>query len=132
MVFQLAYGLETVVLRVFNVYGPRQGFGEYGGVIAQFVRRLLVGEPPVVYGDGMQTRDFVYVDDVVEAVLMSLINSDVGGGVFNIGSGKPTAINELLELILRITEREVDPIYSEQRLGDIRHSYADLGKARAP
>jgi len=86
MVFQLAYGLETVVLRVFNVYGPLQGFGEYGGVIAQFVRHLLVGEPPVVYGDGMQTRDFVYVDDVVEAVLMSLINSDVGGGVFNIGS----------------------------------------------
>ena len=57
MVFQLGYGLETVVLRVFNVYGPLQGFGEYGGVIAQFVRRLLVGEPPVVYGDGMQTRD---------------------------------------------------------------------------
>jgi len=62
MVFQLAYGLETVVLRLFNVYGPRQGIGEYGGVIAQFVRRLLVGETPVVYGDGMQTRDFVYVD----------------------------------------------------------------------
>jgi UDP-glucose 4-epimerase len=80
MVFQLAYGLETVVLRVFNVYGPRRGFGEYGDVIAQFVRRLLVWEPPVVYGDGMQTRDFVYVDDVVEAVLMSLINSDVGVG----------------------------------------------------
>ena len=95
--------LGSVVLRFFNVYGPRQGMNDYSGVITRFIEFSKKGLPLVIYGDGSQTRDFVNVKDVVEAVLASMKNSKAVGEVFNIGSGKPTSINELAKAILDLT-----------------------------
>lgn len=122
------YGLDVVVLRLFNVYGPGQ-IGEYSGVISRFVDRVLRGLPPVIYGDGMQTRDFIYIDDVCDAILAS-INYGSGFDVFNIASGRGVSIRELAELLIGISGLELEPIYGPARKGDIRHSVADVSKAR--
>jgi UDP-glucose 4-epimerase len=121
--------LKSVVLRLFNVYGPRQGVNDYSGVITRFVDQTKQKSPLVVYGDGSQTRDFVHVSDVVEAVLCSLESEDAEGEVFNIGSGKPTTILELAQAILELTGVNSEILHGEPRLGDIKHSYADVSKA---
>jgi nucleoside-diphosphate-sugar epimerase len=130
-VFNELYGLETVCLRYFNVYGPRQGFGSsYSGVITSFMSRLLKGEPPVIYGDGMQTRDFVHVDDVVSANLLALESKNSVGEVFNIASGSAVSVFELAEILQKIMNAEgLRPIYAEPRCGDIKHCLADISKA---
>jgi len=130
-VFNELYGLETVCLRYFNVYGPRQGLASsYSGVITAFVSRLLRGEPPVIHGDGKQSRDFVHVDDVVSANLLALEKNGVGG-VFNIGSGTAVSVCELAKILQRITNAErLKPVFVEPRPGDIRHCSGDIGKAR--
>jgi UDP-glucose 4-epimerase len=120
--------LSLVVLRFFNVYGPRQGFSDYSGVITQFIDSLKMGKPLVVYGDGSQTRDFVNVSDIANAVFASL--AGVNSGVFNVGSGKSTSINELAKTISELVERDLDIHYKEPRAGDIKHSYADISKAK--
>ncbi len=120
---------SCIVLRLFNVYGPGQDPGSpYSGVITRFVVRALKGEPLIVYGDGFQTRDFVYVEDVVEAIMLSLRKKITG--VFNIGSGKPTSILELAEQIGLVLGRQPRIIHAPPRPGDIRYSYACLDKAR--
>ncbi len=120
---------SCIVLRLFNVYGPGQDPGSpYSGVITRFVVRALKGEPLIVYGDGFQTRDFVYVEDVVEAIMLSLRKKITG--VFNIGSGKPTSILELAEQIGLVLGRQLRIIHAPPRPGDIRYSYACLDKAR--
>lgn len=123
-------GLETVCLRYFNVYGPRQGFGPYAGVILKFFERLKNDKPPVIYGDGEQTRDFVYVDDIVNGTLLGLEKDGVSGESFNIGSGNEISINELCEEILKISGRDIKPEHEEPKEGDIRRSRADLSKSR--
>ncbi len=124
-------GLETVSLRYFNVYGPRQGFGPYAGVILKFLEKIEEGDPPVIYGDGEQTRDFVYVKDVVRGTLLGLEEDDVSGEVFNIATGNEVSINELCEKILKITgSDDLEPIYEDPKPGDIRRSKADLNKSR--
>jgi UDP-glucose 4-epimerase len=130
-VFNKLYGLETVCLRYFNVYGPRQGFGSsYSGVITAFLSRLLKGEPPVVHGDGKQTRDFVHVDDVISANMLALENENAVGGVFNIASGTAVSVCELAKILQRITSTErLKPIFTEGRAGDIKHCSGDIGKA---
>jgi len=119
-----------VVLRFFNVYGPRQGFNDYSGVITRFFERAQKGLPLVVYGDGLQTRDFVSVFDVVDAVLASVEKREAAGKVLNVGSGKSTSIKELAETILKMFHGANVPIsFAPPREGDIRDSYADISTA---
>ena len=127
--FANQYGFRPVILRLFNVYGPKQSRA-YAGVIIEFIRRVSRGEPPIIFSDGEQTRDFIHVGDVVEAIMLSLRNEGVKG-VFNIGSGEGVTINYLARLILKLMGREdLKPIYAPPRPGDIRHSIADVSRAR--
>ncbi len=122
--------LKTVCLRYFNVYGPRQNSNsDYSGVISKFIKRMLANESPVIYGDGQQTRDFIYVKDVVRANILAMESDKAVGKVINIATGKPTSINELVEILKRIIMRDLSPRYEQKRIGDIKHSYADTKKA---
>ena len=130
-VFHNVYGLETVSLRCFNVYGPRQKYGPYSGVISIFINRLLENKPPIICGDGEQTRDFINVKDVVEANMLALSKRKAVGEVFNISTGEATTINKLTETIQKIMGKtSLKPVHAEPRLGDITHSYGDITKAR--
>lgn len=129
-VFQDLYGLETVALRYFNVFGPKQDpSSEYSGVISRFISALLKGEHPVIYGDGEQTRDYVYVVDVVKANILASRGSTTG--VFNIACAQSTSLNVLAAKIGDILGIEVKPRYEAPRPADIRHSLADISKARS-
>ena len=129
-VFHDVYGLETVSLRYFNVYGPRQKYGPYSGVISIFINRLMENKAPIIYGDGEQTRDFVNVKDVVEANMLALSKRNATGEVFNISKGEATTINTLLKTIQKNMDKtELEPVYREPRSGDIKHSYGDISKA---
>lgn len=131
LTFHERRGLETVCLRYFNVYGPRQTFGEYAGVMMKFLERLRSDQPPIIYGDGEQTRDFIFVGDVAEATLLALERKGVAGEVMNIGTGEATSINKLCEVFLRLVGKsELKPIYEVPRGGDIKHSLADITKAK--
>jgi len=130
-VFHQTYGLKTIRLRLFNVYGPRMQTGSYGGVITQFISRLARNSSPIIYGDGEQTRDFVHVSDVTEACLLSLHDETSAGEVFNIGSGEAVSINQLAQILTEAMEKKhLKPSYTESRVGEIRHSCADISKAR--
>jgi len=125
------HGLETVCLRYFNVYGPRQTAGQYAGVISRFFDRLRNKLPPIIYGDGEQTRDFVYIDDVVEATILALDCEKAAGKILNIGTGKATSLNQLSRTFMKIMRcSNVKPKYVAPRAGDIRHSLADITKAK--
>jgi nucleoside-diphosphate-sugar epimerase len=129
--FWHTHKLETVVLRYFNIYGPRQNLNsQYGAVIPLFIAAALRGEPPMIFGDGEQTRDFTFVGNVVEANLLACHAPDAAGGVFNIGCGGATSINELWRRIAAIVGIELAPIYDEARPGDVRHSFAQIARAR--
>ena len=128
-VFQQVYQLNTVCLRYFNVYGPRQDpNSQYAAVIPSFISRALAGKPPIIFGNGEQTRDFTFVKDAVVASILA-VDRDATG-VFNIGSGNRTSINDLAQLIARLIAIGAKPIYHQPRPGDIRHSLADISKAR--
>jgi len=131
--FHELYGLETVILRYFNVYGPRQNFstnGSEGGVIAIFLNRMLKNAPPVIHGDGKQTRDFVHVQDIVEANMLALNNKAAAGEVFNIATGKKASVNQVTDTMKEILNRKsLETIHAAPRPGDIRHIYADISKA---
>ena len=133
-VFCKAYGLETVCLRYFNVYGPRQNVdvhGSYGGAISIFLNRILKGVPPKIYGDGEQTRDFVYVKDVVEANMLALNRKNATGEVFNIATGKNISINQVANTLRNVMNRiDLKNIHVNPRPTDIRHGYADISKAQ--
>ena len=129
-VFHQVYGLPTVCLRYFNVYGSRQDpNSQYAAVIPRFIKRSREGNPPVIFGDGEQTRDFTFVKDAVEANILAA-QSDACG-VFNISRGESITINQLAELIIELVGNRVEPIHQEPRPGDIRHSVADISKAKA-
>jgi len=119
------YGLETVALRYFNVYGPRQGAGDYSGVIEAFLEQAEAGGPITVHGDGTQTRDFVHVDDVVDANLLAATTEHVGEA-FNVATGAETSILDLAETIRVITDANVEITHTDPREGDIDRSCADL------
>jgi UDP-glucose 4-epimerase len=128
-VFHTVYGLPAVSLRYFNVYGPKQDPGsEYSAVIPRFIKRLSEEKHLVVYGDGEQTRDFVFVADVVEANILAA-ESDATG-VFNIGQGRSVTVNQLAQLVGRIMDKDTGIVYEKARVGDIRESLADISKAR--
>ena len=129
--FYKVHGLETVCLRYFNVYGPRQKPGPYSGVISILINRLLKHEAPTIYGDGTQTRDFVNVKDVVDANMLALSKPDAAGEVFNVGTGEAVTINKLTGTLQKIMGKtDLKPVYAEPRPGDIKHSYGDVTKAR--
>jgi UDP-glucose 4-epimerase len=117
------YSLETICLRYFNVYGPNQRFDAYGNVIPIFVFRMLQNEPLIIYGDGEQTRDFVHVDDVVQANIKSADATSITGA-FNIASGKSITINKLAEMITKNNKIKIE--HYPERIGDVRDSLADI------
>lgn len=123
------WGLPVTSLRYFNVFGLPMEYNEYTGVISIFFRRLKAGEPLVIYGDGTQYRDFVYVQDVVQANLLAALRGRPGG-VYNVGSGRRTTIQDLAETMVRLTGRESEIRHEAFRPGEVRESLADIGKAR--
>ncbi len=126
MLFHSLYELPVVCLRLFNIYSPRQNSNSpYSGVITKFIERAKAGKPPIIFGDGNQTRDFVSVHDVVDVVVKCIECDDAVGEVFNVGTGVITTVNELAGLC-----SDMEPEYREAQSGDIRDSYADVGKLR--
>jgi UDP-glucose 4-epimerase len=123
------YGLETVPLRYFNVYGPRGIDGDYAGVVGAFLRQARAGGPLTVDGDGEQTRDFVHVDDVVRANLLAATTDGVGRA-YNVGTGSSVTIRRLAETVREAVDPSVEIVHRDPRPGDIRHSEADLTRAR--
>jgi nucleoside-diphosphate-sugar epimerase len=130
--FHRAYGLPTIALRYFNVFGPRQDpRSAYAAAIPIFVRKALAGEPPLIFGDGEQTRDFVHVDDVVAANLLACAaGPEACGEAYNIGGGARVTVNALCREIVALCGAAVAPVHAPERPGDVRHSQADIGKAR--
>lgn len=129
--FSNTYGLETVTLRYFNVFGPRQDPGSpYSAVIPLFITRLLEGAPPIVYGDGGQTRDFTYVANVVHANLLAADAQEVSGRTFNVAGGRSTSLLELLHALAAALGVPVRPRFEPARVGDVRDSLADISEAR--
>lgn len=128
--FAQSFEIETAILRFFNVYGPRQDpQSEYSAVIPRFVSMILAGEPPVIYGDGGQSRDFVYVGDVARANLLAACTPDVSGQTFNIARGSQTTLLDLIETLSDLLGQTIDPIHEPPRVGDVRHSLADTNAA---
>jgi dTDP-L-rhamnose 4-epimerase len=127
-----AYNIPTVALRYFNVYGPRQALSNpYTGVAAIFSGRLLNGKPPVIFEDGLQSRDFIHVTDIVRANLLAMEHTEVAYEVFNIGTGRPTTICDVALALSRALNLDIQPeIVGGFRAGDIRHCIADIGKAQ--
>jgi nucleoside-diphosphate-sugar epimerase len=132
--FWKVYKLPTVALRYFNVYGPRQSFdlaSAYGGAVTLFINRIIRGLPPIIYGDGKQTRDFVYVGDVVEANMFALNCEAATGQAFNIGSGRRVTINRVAQVLKRaLCKTELKNIYEPARVGEMKHGFADISKAQ--
>ena len=130
--FWRAFGLQTVSLRYFNVFGPRQDpSNQYAGVIAAFAARMLRGRPPVIFGDGRQSRDFVFVDDIIKANLLAAEVSAAHGEVVNIGTGRATDLKTMAAAFNRVLGTDFEPIHDAPRPGDVKHSLADISAARA-
>ncbi len=128
-VFHKVYNLPTVCLRLFNVYGPRQDpDSQYSAVISRFIKRVSQGKPPIIFGDGEQTRDFIFVKDTIEAIILAAETNAVG--LFNIAGGKSTTVNELAQLVIKIMGANMEPVHQEPRPGDVKHSLADIARAR--
>jgi dTDP-L-rhamnose 4-epimerase len=128
-----AYGMEGVALRLWNAYGPGQALSNpYTGVLAIFASRLHNGQPPMIFEDGRQRRDFVHVEDVAQAFVLALDHDNAPGGVFNVGSGEDRSVEEVARLLATAMNRDLAPeIAGKARLGDIRHCIADISKIRA-
>ena len=125
------YNIETVALRIFNAYGPGQALPPvYAPVIPQFLKQTLSGESLIVFGDGLQTRDFVYVDDVVDAFIAAAVAPDVNRQIINVGSGQEVSINALIRLIAEVTGRQPSVLYNERQFGGVSRLVASLEKAR--
>jgi nucleoside-diphosphate-sugar epimerase len=129
--FTRLYGFETVTIRYFNVFGPRQDPGSpYSGVISLFSTALLERRRPIIYGDGEQTRDFTYVENVVDGVLRACEAANAAGEVINVAMGGRISLNELLRTMNRVVGTDMEALYREPRAGDVRDSQADITKAR--
>ena len=129
--FYQLYGFETISLRYFNVFGPKQDPNSiYSAVIPRFIDLLLQGRPPVIFGDGEQSRDFTYIDNVVQANLLAMSKEQLNGEVVNIACGKRTSLNQLLNILKHILGSKVSPVYQGSRKGDVKHSLADINKGK--
>jgi len=130
MVFHRLHGLETVALRYFNVFGPRQDpSSHYSGVVSRFIDAIVSGKRPVIYGDGEQTRDFTYVENVTDANLVACHAPQAAGRVYNVGCGQRTSLNQLWEVMAKLSGSNMKPVYESERAGDVRHSQADITRA---
>ena len=130
-VFYEIYGLETVSLRYFNVFGPRQDpNSHYAAVIPKFITAMLNDERPVIFGDGEQSRDFTYVQNNVDANLLACTAPNAAGKMFNIACGERITLNQLVEVLNDILGKDIEPLYEEERAGDVKHSLADITLAR--
>jgi len=128
--FWEVYGLDTVALRYFNVFGPRQDpLSQYAAVVPIFISALLEGKQPVIYGDGNQTRDFTYIENVVDGTTLALTAPGVAGKVFNVAFGGGVTVNELFERVRELAGADVEPRYVEARPGEVRQSQADISRA---
>jgi len=131
--FYRCYGLETVCLRYFNIFGPRQDpTSPYSGVLAKFITQMLKGEQPTILGDGKQSRDFTYVDNAVEANLLACkaATNEVAGRVFNVATGRRVDLNETFQILKKLTGYPGNVSYEPERAGDVKHSLADLSRAK--
>jgi UDP-glucose 4-epimerase len=131
--FTQVYGLETVTLRYFNVFGPCQDpTSHYSGVLAIFALKMLVGETPTIYGDGEQSRDFTYIQNIVHANLLvsEAAAESVSGKVFNVATGRSVTLNEAVEILRQVTGYSGEVRYAEERGGDVKHSLADITLAK--
>jgi len=125
-IYSNLYGLGTVVLRYFNVFGPRQNpNSDYAAVIPKFITMILEDEIPTIYGDGFQSRDFIFIDDVVDSNIKAAVSDSLSGVVMNCAGGNQITINDLAHLINKILDKNLKPTYKDARPGDIKHSYAD-------
>jgi nucleoside-diphosphate-sugar epimerase len=130
-VFGRVYGLENASVRYFNVFGPRQDpTSQYSGVLSRFMLAVIAGEPPVIYGDGEQSRDFTYIDNVVDETLRACEARGASGKIFNGGTGARITLNEVLKLLEKISGKKIRAKYDPPRAGDIRDSQADISLAR--
>jgi len=125
------FGLRTTVLRMFNVYGPRQDpNSQYAAVIPAFIRRAIKGQRPIIYGDGTQTRDFIYVGDVARAFELAALTNKSDGQVINIASGQGTSVRALAQEVAKAAQKKLEPMFEDPRSGDIKHSVASASKAK--
>jgi len=128
--FYKVHGIPTTAVRYFNVYGPRQGSSQYPNVIAIFFSRIKDGKPLTIFGDGKQTRDFLFVEDVVTANILAATHPAAVGEIFNIATGKASSVEQVANLIKQISARESPVVYADSRAGEVRHSQANIEKAR--
>ncbi len=130
-IFSQLHGLPTLCLRYFNIFGPRQdSSSQYAAVIPNFINKTLKGDNPIIFGDGQQSRDFTFVSNVVEANILAAKSQDVSGEVINIACGQRTSVNSLAEKIIEILEGNLKPVHDNPRPGDVKHSFADISKAK--
>jgi UDP-N-acetylglucosamine/UDP-N-acetyl-alpha-D-glucosaminouronate 4-epimerase len=129
--FHHVYGLETVALRYFNVFGPGQDpRSQYAAAIPNFITAALEERPPIIHGDGEQSRDFTFVDNAVDANLLAAAAEGAAGEAFNVACGERTSLNEIVARLSALAGREIEPVHTDPRPGDVRHSLADIDKAR--
>jgi len=129
--FYEVFGLETVAVRFFNVFGPHQDpLSQYAAVIPKFITTLMAGSSPVIFGDGEQSRDFTYVENVLEGTTLALTKPGVGGSVFNIATGHGLSLNQLVRQLNEVIGTDVEPVYEDARPGEVQHSQADVSRAR--
>lgn len=130
-VFYKVFGLETISLRYFNVFGPNQDpTSQYAAAIPAFVTAILKDQPPTIYGDGEQSRDFTYIDNVVHANLLAARAKHTAGQVVNIACGQAVTVNQIIDMINKMVDRNVKPTYTDSRPGDVKHSLADISLAK--
>ena len=130
-VFNETYGLKTVSLRYFNVFGPRQSLeSQYAVVIPKFIVCLLNNENPPIYGDGLQSRDFTYISNVVDSNLLSAIKKEAAGEIFNVAVGETYTLLQLVENLNKIIGKNIKPVFAPLRQGDVRYTWADISKAK--
>lgn len=131
LVFHRLYGLETVCLRYFNIFGPRQDPNSpYSGVVSRFIDAIATGTPPTIHGDGEQTRDFTYVENVARANYAATVRPEAAGSIYNIGCATRVSVNELWRVMAELSGSNLEPRYAPSRSGDVPHSLADIGRAR--
>lgn len=129
--FNQLYGLDTISLRYFNIFGPKQDPNSiYSAVIPKFIDALLHGRPPTIFGDGEQSRDFTYIENVVQANLLAMSAEHLHGEAINIACGERTSLNQLLSVLKKILGSKLSPVFEEPRQGDVRHSLADIRKGK--